>query len=112
MPRDYFTPGLTALDRRLRRAAAAAVDHADGDLAAATARAAPVRTGRMAGSVEVLPARVADRGVAGAVRIGDPDAVHEEYGTANQDPNPFFRRSIAARRGPMRRGIISSLKNI
>ena len=110
MPRAFKTPGLAALDRRFRRALAPAIDAADRPLAEGTAAAAPVRTGRLAGNVRLLPARVGDRKASGAVLIDDPNGVRQEYGTADQAPQPFFRPQIAAHKPAMRRTVPARLR--
>lgn len=104
-------PGLAALDARFRRGTRLAIARANRPLAARTRRAAPVRTGAMAASVVATPVRTRNDVDSGRVVIADPAGVHEEYGTADQPPHPFFRPSIAAEKPAMRTTTIQTVRS-
>lgn len=112
MPQPFKVAGLAAVDRRMRLAARLGVGRGNRTLARALESAAPVLTGKMRGEIAPTAVRSSARGASARVVFGDPDTVHEEYGTADQDPRPFIRPTVAAERGAVVGSIVRSLRNL
>lgn len=111
MPTNDVRRALRALNARVRRASASALDAADRRIARRIAAGAPVDTGDLARSVRPEPVRATRRGIVGGVVVDDPAAAPVEFGTDTQSPQPFIRPGIAAEAPGVERRIRATLKN-
>lgn len=98
------------LARDIRRAAAQGVADAARLLEGTVRRNAPVDTGALRDSIHVerggrSRARVQDMVVVEGGHGDEPVALDVEYGTQDQAPDPFIRRSVARERSRVRAAI-------
>ena len=100
-----FKKDMRALGREIKAAVAPAMDKASNVLAEEIRRQAPVDTGKLKASVVVKKVRVTSKAVVQDVTVsgghegGMVGAV--EYGTKFESPDPFIRRSAAAKEDEM-----------